>query len=169
MKSLILSVFIGSGLSFYPHVTLGSDMIPCEGRILTQNVAQELLGSNDNFLLSPYSPNQGFVPLVIYNADGTQASPTTAFLRPTLKVGSPAGDLILELERRCQGSYGHGVTCSVGIYGQITCPPLPSTPQCSGWGTDLAAGISLSGFMTDHCLMLTQGNGSQALFHVNYP
>ena len=140
---------------------------PCTGELLKLEDALALF-SNDNFytdsdgslILTDVRVNKGFIRQTAYSRNCVQNICTVwkgfflpapgDVLRPQLKIIH--NQLLLVLDRACQGSYGHGANCSFNN-GELICEMIPGTPQCGGWGHPTAT-AKYKGFITNSCLHL---------------
>lgn len=139
----------------------------CRGKGATTRELVQLLNNpalfklpSESIVLSDFKTNYGFMDLVAHKRKCTLGvctkweryylSAPGNTLRPELKIENQ--NLILKLEKKCQGSYGHGTTCLINR-GNVNCKYIPGTPQCGGWHADNAL-LTFKGKITKKCLYL---------------
>jgi len=139
----------------------------CNGKALEARQAVELFGRTDlevlpsgSLVLSNFDSNYGLVRLIAHKRECTLGFCTKwerVFLpapgdviRPELVIDN--GELIIHLEKMCQGSYGHGTSC-VFVGKNIRCNMIGGVPQCGGWAS-MTARLVFKGKITKSCIYL---------------
>ena len=116
----------------------------CFGKNVTKDDLLELYMSKDHYrtseqtiVLSNFYSDFGFIKLVAHKRECLMGlcndwqrhyMPAPGdILRPELVLKN--GNFSLKLEKKCQGSYGHGTTCQFNN-GYVTCKYIPGRDQC---------------------------------------